>query len=296
MISILKKIKRLYSLKIDKRKYPKKRKDKYLIYQNYTPRVGISHHTTNLSSMIKEASLSDRILCVPSFHLAGFHNNDKALDSHLNEYIDFSKITFGGKEVRTTLVTFPETLTVQHKTIPHTESLLDYDEDYIIKDLTPISFLHTEYDSLYGDSLSQQYCDTPTHPEILRQSKEVADVIPFNNSAWIHIRKGDMSHLTKQYTSHQCIHKEIQRIAPQTQTIYIATNETNLDLYTPLQERYRVFFYTDFPIFKKLRNKDNYKLFLAERDLREHFTVCISTFKTNNPLYSGFLSPRIGYQ
>jgi hypothetical protein len=126
-------------------------------------------------------------------------------------------------------------------------------------------------------------------------SRSLARGIP-PNSAWIHVRRGDMLHRTKDATICDNIHELLKTRFPQVANIYIATNEHDLSVFAPLSERYNLFLYTCFPELLELKHKDNYMLFLVEKDLGRYFPVRISTFAVPGNYYQASLSSTAGWQ
>ena len=88
----------------------------------------------------------------------------------------------------------------------------------------------------------------------------------------------------------------LEQVSPKANSIYIATNETNLSYLNPLTERYSVRCLNDFPEFLALAEEDNYKLFLVEKLWGEMFPIRISTFRTGGRKFHGYLCDEPGWQ
>jgi len=279
----------------DKRSHPSSGKKKRLFYKNYRPYVGIGHHTWNLRAMITEAYLSKRTLYVPLFRLAHHHNSNKKVISTLSEYYDYTRITVNGNPVEVVFLEPSSLWRFQNKHVPHTLSLINQKEDSIIKDLSRSSHvLYDNFSPIYNKKevkFNSHKVIIPLSSKLETYTKRLTSTLEFEESAWIHVRRGDKLSKTAPYTNSKSIHKKIQEIAPETQMIYVATDERDLSLFDDLKKYYKVIFYTDIPTFKELEEEDNYKLFLVEQDIRSHFTKRIETFACDSQQVDGFLCP-----
>jgi|GEM_PF-1270992 len=275
----------------DRRKHLSPGPEKHLLYENYIPYAGISHHSWNLRAMAIEAHLSNRTLCVPPFRLAHHHNNDKKITSHMSEYFDYSHVTVDGKKIKITTEPPSRFWRLSSKHFFHNKMLLTRKEDVIVKNLIFAHYVLLDVLSPLYAHFATHKVTLPLHPDLVKLKKEAAQSIIALNSVWIHVRSGDKKQKTRKYTSPNAIRNKIKEIAPETSLIYIATDEKNLSLFDSLKKDYEVLFYSDIPVLKNLKEEDNYKLFLVEHALKSHFTKRIETFFTDSPNCDGFLCP-----
>jgi len=60
--------------------------------------AGLTHLTSNLNAIIKEAYFNNETLIIPMFNLAGKHNNGNIIKSNLSKYYDYNNLTVNNKK------------------------------------------------------------------------------------------------------------------------------------------------------------------------------------------------------
>ncbi len=266
---------------------------KTLTYQNLRVNVGISHQLSNLTAMMREAYVCGRSLLPPLFNLSGEHNYGRQLRSTMGEYFDFASAEVNHEHLNIISVA---TSTPHQATASFDVStnLTGRTEDHIVKDVAGTTLLRKPIEKLYP-AVALLKVQLPLHLSLqVVVDRAIAD-IP-SDAAWIHVRRGDLLHKTATGTSPENIHKVIQAVSPKTKAIYLATNEINLEFFQPLTEWYDVACMKDFDAFVGLAFEDNYKLFLVEQAFGRMFPVRISTFKTKDRGFHGWLCEDKGWQ
>ena len=140
--------------------------------------------------------------------------------------------------------------------------------------------------------------DLPYNKTILKLSRQVRDKL--GKYMCVHLRRGDMVNFKvglDKATQSDNIIQTINKFVGTYDNIYIMTNEKNLSMFDKVRNKYlnHVFFYTDFAELKN-NDEDNYYLFCIENDIMNNAHIRISTFKTNNKKYHGYLSELGGHQ
>lgn len=264
-----------------------------LTYCDFTPSAGISHQKSNLTAMLKEAAICGRDLLVPKFRLAGSHNHGRTVVTQMAEYFDFSKVTVEGKPVGI-LLSVPASFSDTAVCVRSNEPLNGRAEGMIAKEMKGVGLVRLPLESTYA-GFSKMSVEIPTHPSLVRMAEAMAARIPAN-AAWVHVRRGDRLNQTAAATTPENIRRVLQKTAPDTRAVYVATNETDGCFFAPLAEHYRLFRMEDFEPFKALGMEDNYKLFLVEQAFGALFPVRISTFKTGGNHFHGSLCELPGWQ
>ncbi|TLD71356.1 hypothetical protein FEM03_07445 [Phragmitibacter flavus] len=265
----------------------------YLSYVNLQVSAGISHQRSNLIAMIKEAAVNQRTLIAPEFCLAGKHNLGRTIGTQLDEYFDFERVNVDGQPL-TVLTQCPEKIGHSLATVNPDESLMGRSERWLIKDLGGISLLRHTLQNLYP-GFADLAVRLPTRNSLLAIANQLSSQIP-PGAAWVHARRSDRLQETQHATHPEHIHRILQKICPKIKTVYIATDERDADFFSPLRRHYHLLTKANFPSFEALGSTDNYKLFLVEREFAKFFTWRISTFRTCNINYHGFLCGRAGAQ
>jgi hypothetical protein len=174
------------------------------------------------------------------------------------------------------------------------ENLRGREEIQLIKDVAGTHLLRKPIEEIYAEA-AQLKVQLPLNPVLQAIVDQSILDIP-SDAAWIHVRRGDLLHKTASGTTPQNIHKVIQAVSPKTKAIYLATNEIHLEFFKPLTEWYEVACLEDFEVFRTLALADNYKLFLVEQAFGRMFPVRISTFKTKDRGFHGYLCDDKGWQ
>ena len=264
-----------------------------LTYTGLKVSAGISHQKSNLTAMIREASLSGRELLVPHFHLAASHNDGRALVSQLDEYFDFNRTQAAGQPFRLH-TSVPANTAKDARSVARHESLMGRTEEVIAKEMKGVSLVRKPLEPIYK-GFGSLPVEIPTHPAIVRIAQSAAARIP-GDAAWVHVRRGDRLERTAAATSPENIRRVIEAVSPGTRTIYLATNERDPGVFRPLESHYQVLYPEDFEAFRELRAEDNYRLFLAEQSFGSWFPIRISTFKVPGSYFHGSLCGIAGWQ
>lgn len=157
-----------------------------------------------------------------------------------------------------------------------------------------MSLVRQPLESVYA-GFSKISVKIPTHPSLVQMAEAMAARIPAN-AAWVHVRRGDRLNQTAAATTPENIRRILQKTAPETRAVYVATNEADGGFFAPLAEHYRLFRMADFESFNALGMEDNYKLFLVEQAFGGLFPVRISTFKTGGNHFHSSLCELPGWQ
>jgi hypothetical protein len=239
--------------------------------------AGLSHQTSNLNAIIKEAFFNNQILILPNFKLIGIHNNGKDISSNLSKYYDYNNIKINNNKYKV---------------------ILD-DHNIDNKEIKTIT-IHNQLanaDTNIKHSEKKLNIKIPYNKSII----EIANNISYKLGKYIciHIRRGDMLSLKQNLdkdTSVDNILSKLNKFKTKFDNIYIMTNEKNLKMYNKINIEFpnKIFFYKD---FEKLVNiEDNYYLFCIEKNIINNANIKISTFKTKGIEYDDYLSDLFGWQ
>lgn len=254
-------------------------KKQFITYTLNKP-FGLTHQLSNLNTAIKHSYKLGKILVLPIFVLSKVHN-DKELKSNLTKYFDFDELKINN---------IPVTVITDINKINEDELInVKINNQLFRKNKIITSVLNS------SDNIK---IDLPYNKNILKLSKQVRNKL--GKYMCIHLRRGDMLGLKpglNEATQSDNIIKTINKIEGIYDNIYIMTNEKNLSMFDKVRKTYqgRVFFYTDFAELKD-NYQDNYYLFCIENDIMNNAHIQISTFKTKNDKYHGYLSKLGGQQ
>ena len=253
---------------------------KFITYKSYIS-AGLSHQLSNLNNAIKHSYKLGKTLVLPIFKLSGVHNNNNKLESNLTKYYDFNKLKVNNNRVNV--------ITDINK--------INEDELINVK-INNQLFRKNKIITSVLKSSAVMKIDLPYNKNILKLSKQVRDKL--GKYMCIHLRRGDMLGFKpglNEATQSDNIIKTINKFAGKYDNIYIMTNEKDLSMFDKVRHTYQdqVFFYTDFAELTD-NDEDNYYLFCIEKDIMNNAHIRISTFKTNNKKYHGYLSELGGHQ
>jgi len=164
----------------------------------------------------------------------------------------------------------------------------------VVKDASSMRLFRPTYEGIYPGFVDL-HVQLEIHADIRALAKKIARGLP-EASAWVHVRRGDLLHVTRDHTTPAHIAATLRRICPGVRTVYLATNEPDLKFFAPLADEFDVICVEDIGVFRDLAKRDNYRLFLAEQALADHFAYRISTFRTPGNHFHGWLCDRIGWQ
>ena len=255
-----------YSIKVE---------NKYVLYNNNV-NAGLSHLTSNLNTIIKEAYFNNETLIIPMFNLAGHHNNGKAIKSNLSKYYDYNNLTVNNKKFE--VILDKNSINNQSIRVVNLMNQLSKNDKNIIHSNKEINI------------------NLPYNKSIINKAKQISNIL--QKFMCIHIRRGDILKLKKNLNNDTNANGIIHKIHKYnwTHNIYIMTNEKDLSIYDPIMKKYKnkVYFYKDFNILNTI--EDNYYLFCIEKEIMKHANIKISTFKTNGTFYDDYLSNINGWQ
>jgi len=243
--------------------------------------------------MIKEATLCGRTLILPRFTLSAGHNLGRSRVSQMDEYFDMDNVMIDGK-VASILKEWPVVNLDKCLKVGKHDPIEDCSDESIVRRLGRVVFVRLALRRFYGRRFHLSL-HVPVHPSLAQIAASLKKQIP-NDAAWIHVRRGDRLPQTGAYTTPESIMRTLQRICPDVETLYIASDERTPGFFKPLSSRYRVITKNDIKLLMNLEREDNYKLFLVEKHFGESLPIRISTFKTKSKDYHGSLCSAFGYQ
>lgn len=261
---------------------------------NLNFRVGISHQRSNLDSLLREAHVSGRTLVMPEFQLAGKHNAGRHLTTKFVEYYDLGQARVDSSPVAILTEESGARPAAADVRVEAARDIRSCTETHVVKDLHRVGLFRPLFESIYGE-LGKLPVSLDIHPELRETARVNAARLP-GWAAWVHVRRGDLLHVTQTGTSPVNIRRVVKSVLPAITCLYIATNEPEPAFFDPLREHFQVMTLRDFPDFEELRRADNYRLFLTEKHFAEFFPVRISTFQTSSPFYHGHLCRQAGHQ
>jgi len=228
--------------------------------------AGISHQRENLTNFIRLGKTLGYTCILPKLCLSADHNFGKERMSNLTEYFDIS-----GNDI---LEKLPDNLDEKliHYYLP-TTSVIKKDPFFLSKKLVKKDFI-IKYKDKYYDIAKQ----------ILSKLKKPV--------ACVHVRRGDRLKKHKNLnikTRSNNIIKKLKSLNKPIGTVYIMTNEKKPNFFEKIKEKYNLALYSDFEELKKLKEEDNYKLYITEKCIMELSDIKISTFntqKTRKKLYN----------
>ena len=236
--------------------------------------VGLSHHTSNLHAMMREAYSRNLILILPKFNLSGQHNRGKQLKSDLSKYYDYDNFTVNGTKIK----------------ILKDDSRIDDSQKIIIKDNS----------GNLSKSKKLIYDRNKTYKLYLPKSKDIIEIgdrisKKIGEYACVHVRRGDMLNLKKNLNRETKSKNIIDKLSNfNIKKVYIMTDEKNLNVFNEVKDVYETYFFTNFEELKNI--DDNYFLFFIEKVIMENSKIRISTFRTNKDYYNDYLSEYKGFQ
>ena len=152
--------------------------------------AGLSHQSSNLHAIIREAYHRKLILILPKFNLAGHHNNGKQLKSDLSKYYDFDNLTVNKGKFN----------------VVKDDSAIDESQILIIKDNSEL--LRKSAQFTY-DRNKNYNIELQKSRNIIKMGNKISDKL--GDYACVHVRRGDMlrlkENLNKETQSENIINK-----------------------------------------------------------------------------------------
>ncbi len=223
------------------------------------------------------------ILIIPQFILHKKHNNGKEITNNLSKYIDYNNLLLNGKKIR--VIYEKEEITKINK-----NDIMYYDLHKLQKEIKGDKGLiryHKEFS--LNDNIKFN---------IPQKITDIAEKISKKLGIYtcVHIRRNDRNNKKIDiYTKSDNIIKKLKEInSPK--TIYIMTDEKNINIFKKISDFYNVKYYFDFEELKNIKQQDNYYLFQIENEIMSNANKRISTFKTQNPYYHNYLVNKNGFQ
>lgn len=267
-------------LKINKENF---NQSKYLMFTGSLGKYGISHHKSNLTKFILKANELNRVLIIPNFTLHGKHNSGKDITNNLSKYIDYNNLILNDKKFR---------VIYKNDEIKKIKSndIMIYNLNQLQKDIKGDKGLirfHEDF-NLNGNIKFNN------PKEIIELALKIK--LKLKNYCCVHIRRNDRNNKNINiYTKSDNIIKKLKEINSPI-TVYIMTDEKNINIFKKISEFYNVKYYFDFEELNKIKQQDNYYLFQIENEIMNYSNKRISTFKTNNSYYHNYLVNKKGYQ
>jgi hypothetical protein len=225
--------------------------------KRYKVCAGISHQISNLTNFILLAKTLGYTCILPKLCLDGIHNFGKEQMSNLREYIDIS-----GNNILENLPENTDTKLIRYY-LPKT-LLIRHDPFFKSKKLVKQDFTIKYKDKYY--KIAKKILSKLQRP-----------------IACIHVRRGDRLKSHKNLnikTRSENIIKKIKSLNKPIGTVYIMTNERKPNFFEKIKEHFNLALYSDFEELKKLKEEDNYKLFITEKCIMELSDIKVSTFNT----------------
>lgn len=262
-------------------------------YLQYQPEVwtGINHQMYNVSVLLAEAAVLQRVAVLPYLTLAPHHNQGKALRVPISTYFDLSvfqtEVCLIAQEDFKQLRLADQELVDEN--IP-TQQLQAKSTPLIIRKFT-------RFDGLFSAPIkSDQAVEkiaikirnliTPTQ-SIKRQAEEIIKYLGADFDV-VHVRRTDLLEQAKrewwkfpgyaQRTSPKGIRQRIAQWVEQGRTLYVMTDEPQPSFFEPLKTWYKVYTFRDFRELEEVHQTDNYLLYEIEKYIASQARIRVEMF------------------
>ncbi|XP_006658885.1 uncharacterized protein LOC102707140 isoform X2 [Oryza brachyantha] len=238
--------------------------------------AGLGHQESSLRCALEEALFLDRIFVMPSRMCLNSVHNAKGILNQSNAASDKS----GGWETGSCAMESLYDIDLISRTVP---VVLDNPQSWFMecKDRTKRSSVMLPYNFL------------PTMPA--RKLRDAANKMKeiLGDYDAIHVRRGDLlknrkdrfgverslhPHLDRD-TRPEYIKKRIAKWIPRGHTLFIASNERTPGFFSPLSDRYKLAYSSNFSSILEPIIENNYQLFMVERLIMQGAKTFVKTMK-----------------
>jgi hypothetical protein len=295
---------------------------KYLTYRDTFTKAGLWHQRSNIEFLIREAREFNRIPVLPSVVLSGHHNDGVEIQSNLCRYFDWPSshklfLNNPDSNIRICLNGNPSDsgLSQNLYSVPATASMRC---PQISSETVVVKVVNIEMTKKFHGLWRRMSADLPFSEDLelsVKFSDEVQAVASYVASemgadkyAAVHIRRGDKSDITGNYTSPEQIAEYLSKVVNRKMPVYLLTDDPSSNYIRAIESRYPCYHYRK---FRKLRSlvchtattmakralgclkPDNFMLYAIEMCILENADIPIYTFKTLRSEY--YLIDQVGH-
>ena len=271
------------------------------MYRDQITKAGLWHQRSNIEFLIREAREFNRIPVLPSVVLSGHHNDGVEIQSDLCRYFDWPNshellLNDSDSGFSQNLYSLPATASMR---CPQIAS-----ETVVVKvvNIEMTKRFHGLWRRMSADlpfsedlGLSVKFSD-----EVQTVASYVASEMGADKYAAIHIRRGDKSDITGNYTSPDQIAEYLSKVVNKKMPVYLLTDDPSSNYIRAIESRYPCYHYRK---FRKLRSlvchtaatmakralgclkPDNFMLYAIEMCILENADIPVYTFKTQRSEY-----------
>ncbi len=225
-------------------------RQRYLKIVDFGVQAGLLHSLSNLTTFIRKAYYMDRVLIMPTFHLAAHHNQGRLVSTDFSQYIQLENLRVNHEPCRLSL-THPAGADP--------------------RDIAVLSMFERDLARLHPDIVGEvpgYPLEISFVPAIVEAGERISRCIggPY---ACVHVRRNDMGRAWgdearhDRYTSPDNIMAAIKRCGQP--HVYIMSDESP-DYFRALKTMpgYKIWLYDDFAELCRIKKRDNYHLFCIE--------------------------------
>ncbi|MBV6642943.1 MAG: hypothetical protein KI791_19660 [Cyclobacteriaceae bacterium] len=266
--------------------------ERYLKYEITTRKAGLKHQAYNLKTLIFESDALGRIPVISKWHLFGYHNFKKGIDTDFTKYFDFTKVQINDKHVKVLLEKDLKPPKSSHEYLPG--EFISPEAEMAIR-----KFPVNEGGSWkYVKVLQDRYQEINLSIKI-PYSKSVLDLADklFHEigdpMTVVHVRRRDV--MKKNWrllwdTKPKNILRKLIEV-DSTRNVYIMSNEPRSSFFDSLKAHYNLTTIADYDWLKQIQKEDNFLAFCIELQLLKMATKKITTFSNNTDEdWDGYLS------
>ncbi len=262
--------------------------DKYLKYQITTQKAGLRHQAYNLKTLIYESYTLRRVAVISKWHLFGYHNFKKGIDTDFERYFNFQEVEIDGIKTQIELERKLGRIKGEHEF--YMGDSIDPQAVMAIRKFPPNEgcswkYFKTDFDIYHKVVI-------PYSKEVMRLAQKIRDGIdgPFTV---VHVRRRDV--LKKKWrlwtdTRPKRIMQVLKDI-DSPRNVYIMSNETKNGFFKRISKYYKLTLIEDIPWLLKLQKEDNFLAYCVENQLLKMADKKVTTFSDNtDENWDGFLS------
>ncbi len=262
--------------------------EKYLKYRITTQKAGLRHQAYNLKTLIYESYTLGRVAVISKWHLFGYHNFKKGIDTDFAKYFNFQEVQIEGIKPQVKLER--DLKAIKYEQEFHMDDLIDPHAVMAVRSFPPnegCSWKHLKTDfDIY-------------HKVIIPYSKEVVDLAKKlyeeidSPLTTVHVRRRDV--LKKKWrlwkdTRPKNIIKVLEEIGSP-ENVYIMSNETKKGFFNEISRYYKLSVIENIPWLSNIQKEDNFLTYCIENQLLKMSDKKVTTFSDNTDEdWDGFLS------
>tara|TARA_Y100001972_G_scaffold129145_1_gene194511 strand:- start:2353 stop:3159 length:807 start_codon:yes stop_codon:yes gene_type:complete len=262
--------------------------DKYLKYQITTQKAGLRHQAYNLKTLIYESYILGRVAVISKWHLFGYHNFRKGVDTDFEKYFDFQGVRIEGKKPQIEL----------EKNIGRIEVEQEYQMNDSIDPLAVMAvrkfppnegcswkYLKTDFDIYHKVKI-------PYSKEVVTLAQKLRKEIDYPLTV-VHVRRRDV--LKKKWrlwkdTRPKNILNVLKKIGSPN-IVYVMSNETKEGFFDEISRDYKLKLIQNIPWLSDIQKEDNFLAYCIENQLLKMADKKVTTFSDNtDEEWDGFLS------